>query len=35
MPHSLTVVGDAFQHKLDAVFNNLGFCKGIADDMIT
>ena len=34
MSFGLTVVGDAFQHKLDTIFNNLNFCTGPADDMI-
>ena len=34
MPFGLTVVGDAFQHKIEAVFSSLDFCTGIADDVI-
>ena len=34
MPFKFTVAGYAFQYKLDAVFINLGFCTGIADDVI-
>ena len=30
----LNLVGDIFQQKLDAVFSNLDFYTGIADDMI-
>ena len=35
MPFVLAVIGDAFQCKLDAIFSNIDFCNGIADDMIT
>ena len=33
IPFGLTIVGDEIQHKLDAVFSNLDFGKGSADDM--
>ena len=33
IPFGLSVA-DVFQCKLDAVFSNLDFCRGIADDMI-
>ena len=31
----LAVAGDAFQWELDTIFNNLNFCTGITNDMIT
>ena len=34
MSFGLTVTGDEFQHKLDAVFSNLDFCTCTANDMI-
>ena len=34
MPFGLTLVGDAFQSKLDAVFSKIDFCISIANDMI-
>ena len=34
IPFGLTVAGDVFKHKLDAVFINLNFVTGIVDDMI-
>ena len=33
-PLGLTVVGEAFQCKLDTISNNLDFCTGIADDVV-
>ena len=35
MPHELIVAEDKLQHKLDAIFSNLDFCTGFADNMIT
>ena len=34
MPFGLTVVVDAFHHKLDVVFSNHNSCTCIADDII-
>ena len=34
LPFGITVLGDAFQRKLDAIYSNLPHTIGIADDMI-
>ena len=33
-PFGLIVAGDAFQHKLDAIFSKIDFCTCVADNMI-